>query len=135
MLSRAAVRRLMGQAAAAGSLQAVYQTALRAVQEALDVERASLLVFDEGGTMRFVAWSGLSDEYRKAVDGHSPWSADETAATPLIVTDTELDPSLTDYLPTFRRESIRALAFVPLQFGPRLLGKFMLYYRRPHAFS
>jgi PAS domain S-box-containing protein len=125
----------MGQAAAADSLQAVYQTALRAVQEALDVERASLLVFDDSGTMRFVAWSGLSDEYRKAVDGHSPWSADETAATPLMVSDAELDPSLADYLPIFRRESIRALAFVPLQFGTRLLGKFMLYYREPHAFS
>src|SRR5262245_27790352 len=134
MLSRDALRRLMGQAAAAGSLEAVYQTALRCVQEALDVERASLLVFDAGGIMRFVAWSGLSDEYRRAVDGHSPWSVDETAATPLTVPDVEHDVSLAAYLPTFRLESIRALGFVPLQFGARLLGKFMLYYREPHAF-
>ena len=125
----------MGQAAGAGSLEAVYQTALRGVQEALNVERASLLVFDAGGTMRFVAWSGLSDTYRAAVDGHSPWSVDETAATPLMVSDVESDVSLAAYLPVFQRESIRALAFVPLQFGTRLLGKFMLYYREPHAFS
>jgi PAS domain S-box-containing protein len=125
----------MGQAAAGRSLETVYQTALRCVQEALNVERASLLVFDAGGTMRFVAWSGLSDEYRAAVDGHSPWSADESAAMPVMVPDVEQDVSLVTYLPVFRRQSIRALAFVPLQFGMRLLGKFMLYYREPHAFS
>jgi PAS domain S-box-containing protein len=125
----------MHEADSAGSLQTVYQTALRGVQEALDIDRASLLVFDDSGTMRFVAWSGLSDSYRSAVDGHSPWSADETAATPLVVSDVEHDASLGPYLPIFRREGIRALAFVPLQFGSRLLGKFMLYYREPHAFS
>jgi PAS domain S-box-containing protein len=125
----------MGQAEGAGSLEAVYRTALRGVQESLNVDRASLLVFDAGGTMRFVAWSGLSDQYRAAVDGHSPWSADETAATPLMVPDVEHDVSLATYLPVFRLESIRALAFVPLQFGTRLLGEFMLYYREPRTFS
>ena len=74
MLSRDALRQLMAEAAGAGSLQTVYQTALRGVQEALNVDRASLLVFDAAGKMRFVAWSGLSGRYRKAVDGHSPWS-------------------------------------------------------------
>ena len=29
---------------------------------------------DEAGAMRFVAWRGLSDRYRAAVDGHSPWA-------------------------------------------------------------
>ena len=135
MLSRIALRQLMAQAASAGSLQAVYDAALRGVQEALNVERASLLVFDASGTMRFVAWSGLSDAYRTAVDGHSPWSVDETAATPILVPDIEQDASLTHYVPIFRREDIRALAFVPLQFGTRLLGKFMLYSREPYAFS
>ena len=135
MLSRTALRQLMAHAASAGSLQAVYQTALHGVQEALNVERASLLVFDATGTMRFVAWSGLSDAYRGAVDGHSPWSVTETAATTLLVSDVDQDPSLMGLLPIFRRETIRALAFVPLQFGTRLLGKFMLYYREPHTFS
>jgi PAS domain S-box-containing protein len=135
MLSRTALRNLMGQAASAGSLRAVYETALRCVQEALHVERASLLVLDAERVMRFVAWSNLSDPYRTAVDGHSPWSADETAATPLLVGDIEQDPSLAAYLPVFRQEGIRALAFIPVQFGSKLLGKFMLYYREPHAFS
>src|SRR5262245_14356462 len=107
MLSRAALRQLMGQAASAGSLKDVYETALRGVLQTLDVERASLLVFDDSGTMRFVASSGISERYRQAVDGHSPWSVDETAATPLTVSDVETDPSLATYLPVFGLESIQ----------------------------
>ena len=58
-----ALRQLMGQAANAGSLEAVYQSALRCLQEGLGVSRASLLLFDAGRTMRFVVWSRLSEEY------------------------------------------------------------------------
>jgi GAF domain-containing protein len=32
-------------------------------------------------------------------------------------------------------EDIRALAFIPLAYEGRLLGKFMVYYDRPHTFS
>jgi PAS domain S-box-containing protein len=134
MLPRSALHRLVDQAAGAGSLDAVYQTALKCVQDGLNVERASLLVFDATGTVRFVAWSGLSEAYREAVDGHSPWTQEETNATPLLVEDVEQDAALAAYLPVFRRERIRAAAFVPVQFGLNLLGKFMLYYSEPHAF-
>src|SRR5690349_18350427 len=134
MLARSAFHRLVDQAARAGSLDAVYQTALSCVQDGLGVERASLLAFDASRKMRFVAWAGLSEAYRTAVDGHSPWSPDEENAEPLLIRDVEQDPGLADYIPVFRSESIRALAFVPLQFGKKLLGKFMLYYREPHAF-
>ena len=33
---------------------------------ALPCQRASILLFDESGVMRFVAWRGLSDAYRRA---------------------------------------------------------------------
>jgi len=125
----------MQHAASAASLETVYQSALDCVQHGLGIERASLLLFDSTGTMRFVAWSGLSDEYRRAVDGHSPWSPEETDAMPILVSDVAEDPSLAGYFPLLQREGIRALAFIPLQFGANLLGKFMLYYRQPHVFS
>ena len=134
MLSRS-LRKLLGEAASAGSLQSVYQTALSCVQDACSVERASILVFDGDGVMRFVAWSSLSAEYRAAVDGHSPWSRSETNATPVIVPDVLTDAALRDYLPILRREGIRALAFIPLRSGPKLLGKFMLYHDEPHEFT
>lgn len=145
MLSRTALRQLMAHAASAGSLDAVYQTALRGVQEALAVERAALLVFDAGGVLRFVAWSGLSDAYRTAVGGHSPWSASESAAnpdlaspplvSPILIGDVAQDRRVEAFRPILADEGIRALAFIPLQFETRLLGKFMLYYGEPHVFS
>lgn len=134
MLSRN-LRKLLGETASAGSLQSVYQTALSCVQDACSVERASILVFDADGVMRFVAWSSLSAEYRAAVDGHSPWSPSETNATPVVVPDVLTDAGLEDYLPMLRREGIRALAFIPLRLGPKLLGKFMLYHDEPHEFT
>lgn len=135
MLSRNALRQLMADAASAGSLQMVYDAALSGVQDTLNVERAALLLFDADGRMRFVASAGVSEEYRRVADGHSPWSVTDTAATSLLIPDIEQAPSLSALVPAFRKEEIRALAFVPVQFGTRLLGKFMLYYREPHTFS
>jgi len=53
--SRNLLRELMGHAASAGSLDAVYQAALQCVQSGLGIDRASLLLFDTTGKMRFVA--------------------------------------------------------------------------------
>jgi len=60
----------------ADSRQAVYDAALDAIDIALGCARAAILLFDESGVMRFVGWRGLSDGYRRAVDGHSPWTRD-----------------------------------------------------------
>ena len=43
--------------------------------------------FDEAGVMQFVAWRGLSDGYRAAVDGHSPWKPDDRDPDPIFVSD------------------------------------------------
>lgn len=113
----------------------IYESALTCLRHGLAIERASILLFDESNVMRFVAWRGLSDEYRRAVDGHAPWSADEKHAAPILVPDVCADASLRPFAGALEREGIRALAFVPLQFGEKLLGKFMLYYRAPHEFT
>jgi PAS domain S-box-containing protein len=84
--------------------------------------------------MRFKAWQGLSDEYRVAVDGHSPWSAEDPAPEPILVADVSTDPSLGELRDTVLAEGIHALAFVPLTAQRRLIGKFMLYYDAPHEF-
>jgi PAS domain S-box-containing protein len=118
----------------AGSLVAVYEPALDAIMRALRCDRASILLFDQFGAMRFVAWRGLSDAYRGAVDGHSPWTRDATDAKPICIEDVdraELPESLKQ---TVRAEGINALAFIPLEQGGRLLGKFMVYYDHPHVF-
>lgn len=135
MPAKAALLELMDRVADADSLHEVYQSALNCLQVTLGLPRASLLVFDRQGVMRFVAWRGLSDAYRSAVDGHSPWQADESDASPVLVEDARLAADLAPFRLLFEQEQIRALAFIPLRFGSRLLGKFMLYYAEPHQFS
>ena len=85
MPARAALLKLMDRVAGADSLDEVFQSALNCLQVTLGVERASVLVFDPQGVMRFVAWRGLSEAYRRAVDGHSPWQSDEPDARPILV--------------------------------------------------
>lgn len=119
----------------ADSLDALYERALDAILRALRCDRASILLFDEAGVMRFVAWRGVSEGYRRAVEGHSPWAPDDPDPSPLClasIAEADIPDSLKA---TVAAEGIRAAAFIPLRQQGRLLGKFMAYYDRPHAFS
>src|SRR3954451_13178686 len=69
------------------SLTDVYDAALAAIESTLGCRRASILLFDDSGVMRFVAWRGLSSAYRQAVDGHSPWRAGDLTPDPILVED------------------------------------------------
>lgn len=113
----------------------VFDAALAAIEASLGAERAAVLICDGDGVMRFRAWRSLSERYRSAVEGHSPWPADASSPEPLIIADAEHAASMAGYLPLFRAERIGALAFFPLVTAGRLLGKFMIYYQEPHAFS
>jgi PAS domain S-box-containing protein len=119
----------------AGSLEDIYQAALDAIAKALDCERASLLLFDDSGSMQFVAWRGLSDQYRNAVKGHSPWQAGARDSHPIPITDVEAEKFPAALSSALRAERIRSLAFIPLRSGETLVGKFMTYYEAPHRFT
>src|SRR2546428_3704465 len=95
---------------------------------------AGVLVFDDEGVMRFRAWRRLSAEYRAAVEGHWPWGRDGKNPEPVIVPDVFGDATLAAYHPLFRAEGVGAVAFIPLVAQDELLGKFMLYYAKPHDF-
>ena len=129
---RLAVGRALGRTR---DLDDVYSAALDTLAEWLEVSRASVLLFDPDGVMRFKAWRGLSSEYRAAVQGHSPWTPNSVDAEPLLVADVTRERSLESYLPVFERERIAALAFIPLVSVGRVIGKFMLYYDAPHTFG
>lgn len=113
----------------------VYQATIASVIVTLECDRAAILLFDQSNTMRFVAAEGLSSEYCAAVEGHSPWNAEETDAKPFGIEDldaAELEPSLSE---TIRQEGIASLAFVPLITKDRLIGKLMIYFDGPHRFT
>jgi signal transduction histidine kinase len=127
--------RLAASVICAGQAEEIFAAALDAILPALKTERAAVLVYDGEGVMRFRAWRGLSDDYRRQVEGHSPWARDAREPQPVLVPDVHADAELTGYVPLFRKERIGALGFIPLVSGGRLLGKFMVYYDRPRALS
>ncbi|NUO51971.1 MAG: PAS domain-containing protein [Polyangiaceae bacterium] len=116
-------------------VEEVYQAALTAIEAALGANRAAVLTFDDGGVMRFRASHGLSDVYRAAVEGHSPWQPDVVDPRPIIIGDVAADPTLAKFARHFHSEAICALAFIPLVTRGRLLGKFMVYYDAPRSFA
>jgi PAS domain S-box-containing protein len=127
------VYRLTDDVSRARGLDEIYEAALHGLERALATERASILLFDPDDVMRFKAWHGLSDGYRRAVEGHSPWTRDTVDPQPVVVADIEQEESLRAFGDTFRAEGIRALGFIPLLSRGRLIGKFMVYFDRPHA--
>ncbi|HWI18668.1 MAG TPA: ATP-binding protein [Vicinamibacterales bacterium] len=113
----------------------IYAAALDALAAGLSINRSSILLFDPDGVMRFKAHRGLSDSYRAAVEGHSPWRPDSVNPEPIVVADVTADSSLTSYLPAIVAEGIAAMAFIPLVSHGVVIGKFMLYADQPRTFS
>jgi PAS domain S-box-containing protein len=117
------------------SVQQVHDVALDAIVRALGCDRAAILLFDSSVKMRFVAWRGLSEVYRRAVEGHSPWTRDETDPRPVYFEDIGTSDLSDELKQTIAREGIGAVAFIPIQQDGQLVGKFMAYYDSPHQFS
>ncbi len=116
-------------------VEELYDVSLDTIMNALRCDRASILLFDEKNVMRFVAWRGLSERYRKRADGHSPWKPNVKHPRAITVEDVaqaDLEPGLKRAI---NREGIRALVHLPLLDDDTLLGKFVTYYDAPHDFT
>ena len=110
---------------AASSADEIYDAALEAIKKALECERASILILDSAFGGRSVAWKGLSEAYRRAVDGHSPWTPDTPNPAPIFVEDIRNSNEPDELKQVIEGENIRGLAFIPLVTNGRVLGKFM----------
>lgn len=112
----------------ASTMQEVFEAALDAITETLNCKRASILLFDDDGIIRFKAARGLSEEYRQAVEGHTPWQQGEMYPAPIFVNDIEETDEPEWLKEIITREGIRSLGFVPITSAGRVIGKFMTYY-------
>jgi PAS domain S-box-containing protein len=119
----------------AESEESIYDAALDAILSGLNCDRASILLFDEAGVMQFVASRGLSAAYRQAVTGHTPWKPGEPQPEPLHFDDISATDLSDELKETVAGEGIGALAFIPLLSDGGVIGKFMAYHDKPHAFS
>src|SRR5262245_24869184 len=116
------------------SVREACEAAVEAIISALACSRASVLLFDDTGVMQFAAWRGLSDQYRQAVAGHTPWRPGETGALPICIDDIDA-ADLGPLKAVILEERIGALAFVPVAVDGGVVGKFMAYFDVPHHFS
>lgn len=130
-----AVYRFADAVAGAPALDDVLEAAIDTLLGATGADRASVLLADEEGALRFRAWRGLSDRYRAFTEGRSPWPAGVEDPQPVLVEDVAdggFEPALERVM---RKEGIGALAFVPLVRSGRLLGRFALYRDSTHRWS
>ena len=119
----------------AADAKELYEAGLDAIIEALNCDRAAVLLFDDANVMRFVAWRGLSDRYRAALPGKSPWPSGTRDPQPVVVEDVA-GADLPEWVKTVvAKEGIGSLAYIPLVAQGALTGKFMAYYAEPHVFS
>lgn len=119
----------------ATDMEAVFQAGMDAIMEGLGCPKCSILLSDSSGVTRFVAWRGLSEHYRRTMDGHTPWTYGIPEPPPIFVSDIgQMDES--DLVKaTIRNEGIRSLAFIPVTAQGRVIGKFMAYHPTPHHYS
>ena len=119
----------------AGPMSDVFDAALDSIIAALNCHRASVLLDDEAGVKRFVGWRGLSDGYRRAVEGSSPWQRDEKNPWPVCINDIETADLPESLKLVVKAEGIGAVSLIPLIANGALIGRLMVYFDCPHAFS
>lgn len=113
----------------------IYRAAAQGLLHALAADRTAVLVFDPDNALRFKEWVGLSEQYRAAVEGHTPWQRGAVDAQSITVSDVMQDTCLSAYRQLHATEGIRAIAFIPLLGNGGLIGKVVLYYNTPHDFQ
>lgn len=131
---QAALYRFTDRLYRAESDQDIYEAALDAIIGGLGCDRASVLLFDADGVMRFVASRGLSSAYCVAVDGHSPWTPADRDPSPIFVPDIMASDESAALKRTVRSEGLTALGFIPLTANGVVIGKFMTYHDAAHQF-
>jgi PAS domain S-box-containing protein len=130
-----ALYRIADAIARSSTLDELFAEALETLVEATAADRAGILLLDDANVMRFVAWTDLSDRYRAATEGHTPWAPDAVDPAPVIVADASaggFEPKIAEALAD---ERIASLAFIPLVLDGMLVGKFMLYSSTPRQWS
>lgn len=118
----------------ARSADDVFDAGISAITRTLRCSQASILLFDDDGVMRFKASRGLSERYRRRLEGHTPWRRGELDARPFFVSDIAETDEPDWVKDEILNEGIRSLGFVPLTVDGAVVGKFMTYYPERRSF-
>ena len=131
----AALFRLTDRLYRAREASDIYDASLAAITSTMNCKRASILLFDASGVMKFVAQKGLSANYVAGVEGHSPWRPGQAQPDPIFVENIDDTNESRHIKEIIKKENICGLAFLPLSSQGVVIGKFMTYYEQPHKFT
>ncbi len=131
----AALFRLTDRLFRAREVSDIYDASLAAITSTMNCKRASILLFDADGIMKFVAQKGLSANYVAGVEGHSPWRPGQAQPDPIFVENIDDTNESRHIKEIIKKENICGLAFLPLISQGVVIGKFMTYYEEPHKFT
>jgi PAS domain S-box-containing protein len=129
-----ALHQFVQQRHEAKSLDDIYDAALDAILSTLECDRASILLFDDKGVMRFAGWRGLSEKYRQAAEGHSRWKRNVRNPRPVCIANVERTKLPESQKVLMKSEGIRAAVFIPLLVEGKLIGEFLACYNKARVF-
>jgi signal transduction histidine kinase len=118
----------------AEAVEQIYEIALSGLERLLQLQRASILIYDDQGILQRKAWRGLSETYRAVSDKQLSQMPDEPEHSPRLinnVAEVEIGP----HKQVLLDEGVQAIGMVPLVEQNQLLGQFILYYDQPHQFT
>src|SRR6185295_18275057 len=105
------IHQLIAAVGRAERIEEIYEEALNGLQDTVAAERAAILLVDADGVMRFKVWRGLSEPYRRAVEGHTPWTITDANPQPVLVADVAREPMADALRVALQAEGIHAIAF------------------------
>ncbi len=117
------------------SIEKVYSHAMDSLVKALNADRCSILLFDADNVLRYKGSKGLSEQYTRATEGHSPWDGTTQNPAPIFITNASIEPSLEKLKDVIINEGIFSIGFIPLIHNQKLIGKFTIYYNKEHYFT
>jgi len=117
------------------SIADVFRLALDCLVQVIRHDRAAILMFDSDGVMRFKAWRNLSPEFRRAMQGMSPWAREVWSFEPIMITPESEGASSDELRGLLLGEGIHAAILFSVGVGGHPLGKLMVACRDPRVFS
>ena len=130
-----ALYRLTNTISNAESLENIYDAAMDDLLHLLGADRVAVLLNDSEHAMQFMAWRGLSEEFRQRENGNSRWPENNDEPQAIFVESVESSAQDVSTLESFSQEGIKSFACLPLLQRGSLLGKLTVCFDQPHEYS
>jgi PAS domain S-box-containing protein len=119
----------------AETLEHLYEIAIANTETILGTHRASLGLTHENSSQLYYATSkGISEQYRHNVGQVLSRASEIFSESMIVCNDVSEESQLKPVLPFLQEEGISSLAWFPLEYQEKLIGKLVIYYDQLNGF-